>query len=220
MSLYKGTTRITPILRTETGGGTQFQGTAENLIGTVDNNGLYIDSDNYSLVFTGVKTVTEDGKKFRYRFLNDKALTSVSFPDLETVVNGDGFYSAFEYCTNLANISFPKLTKIEGWNCFTCAFKDCTGLTTVDFPLLADLNWSGSCLNNAFENCTSLTSVSFPALDTGKLTGDNAGYFNNMLSGITGCTVHFPASCESTLSNWDDVTNGFGGTNTTVLFDL
>ena len=41
-----------------------------------------------------------------------------------------------------------------------------------------------------------------------------------MLRGVTGCTVHFPSNLEAVIGSWSDVTNGFGGTNTTVLFDL
>lgn len=43
---------------------------------------------------------------------------------------------------------------------------------------------------------------------------------NNVLSGVRSCTVHFPAAIQSTIGNWTSVQNGFGGTNTTVLFDL
>jgi hypothetical protein len=41
-----------------------------------------------------------------------------------------------------------------------------------------------------------------------------------MLSGVTGCTVHFPLALQSTYSSDGRFTNGFSGTNTTVLFDL
>ena len=41
-----------------------------------------------------------------------------------------------------------------------------------------------------------------------------------MLRGVTGCTVHFPSNIQSVIGSWASVTGGFGGTNTTVLFDL
>ena len=41
-----------------------------------------------------------------------------------------------------------------------------------------------------------------------------------MLSGVTGCTVHFPSNLETVIGDWSSVTSGFGGTDTTVLFDL
>ena len=73
--------------------------------------------------------------------------------------------------------------------------------------------------NEAFRNCTSLTSLSFPALTTSSFGGSTTQFYR-MLSGVRGCTVHFPAAIQSTIGSWADVTNGFGGTNTTVLFDL
>jgi len=41
-----------------------------------------------------------------------------------------------------------------------------------------------------------------------------------MLSGCSNVTVHFPSNLQSVIGSWYDVQNGFGGTNTTVLFDL
>ena len=32
--------------------------------------------------------------------------------------------------------------------------------------------------------------------------------------------MHFPSNLQSVIGSWSDVQNGFGGTNTTVLFDL
>ena len=74
-------------------------------------------------------------------------------------------------------------------------------------------------LDYLFNGCTNLTTVSFPALTTSSF-GNYTNQFNNMLSGCSGVTVHFPAAIQSTIGNWSSVTSGFGGTNTTVLFDL
>ena len=71
----------------------------------------------------------------------------------------------------------------------------------------------------AFRGCTALTSVSFPAL-TANSFGTRTDQFNSMLSGCSNVTVHFPAAIQSTIGSWASVTAGFGGTNTTVLFDL
>ena len=70
-----------------------------------------------------------------------------------------------------------------------------------------------------FYNCTSLENVYFYALDTTSF-GSGQGTFYNMLVGVTGCTVHFPKRIQSTISSWSDVINGFGGTNTVVLYDI
>ena len=73
-------------------------------------------------------------------------------------------------------------------------------------------------LNYCFRN-TKITSLSFPAL-TQTSFGNYTNCFNNMLYCVTGCTVHFPSNLQSVIGSWSDVTKGFGGTNTTVLFDL
>jgi surface protein len=74
-----------------------------------------------------------------------------------------------------------------------------------------------SVLSNVFSN-TAITELSFPNL-TYRATNLN-NYFQNMLQGCSNVTVHFPAEWQTAMSSWSNVTNGFGGTNTTVLFDL
>ena len=97
------------------------------------------------------------------------------------------------------------------------AFQGCKNLTSVDLSSLTTI--SGMGMYRAFYNCTSLKSLSFPAL-TSTSFGSYTNQFNSMLSGVTGCTVHFPSNLQSVIGSWSDVTAGFGGTNTTVLFDL
>ena len=98
------------------------------------------------------------------------------------------------------------------------AFRSCTGLTSVDLSSLTTINGSNA-MHNAFSGCTGLTNISFPAL-TSTGFGSYTNQFNNMLQGVTGCTVHFPRNLQSVIGSWSDVTKGFGGKNTTVLFDL
>lgn len=62
-----------------------------------------------------------------------------------------------------------------------------------------------------------LKSISFPVLSN---LGSEKTQFNQMLSGVSGCTVHFPASLESTLSSWEDVQSGFSGIDTVIVYDL
>lgn len=66
---------------------------------------------------------------------------------------------------------------------------------------------------------TGITDLYFNSL-TSSSFGSYTNQFSNMLSGVTGCTVHFPSNLQSVIGSWADVTNGFGGTNTIVLFDL
>ena len=68
-------------------------------------------------------------------------------------------------------------------------------------------------------NESQLQTLSFPAL-TSNSFGTNTDQFNSMLSNCENVTVHFPSNLQSVIGDWQDVLNGFGGTNTTVLFDL
>lgn len=149
-----------------------------------------------------------------YSCFNYCPLTSVEFPELQEV----NMFRWFQYLTTLTSISLPKLSKLSGYGLLE-AFYNCSGLTSMVFPALSDMTSTSQGLKNTFQRCTSLTSVSFPAL-TSTSFGRYTNQFNNMLSGCTDCTVHFPSNLQSVIGSWSDVTAGFGGTNTTVLFDL
>ena len=97
-------------------------------------------------------------------------------------------------------------------------FKGCIGITTVTLTSLSSVTEHNAC-RSMFQGCTSLTSLSFPALNSNSF-GSSTSQFGNMLGGVTGCTVHFPSNLQSVIGSWTSVTSGFGGTNTTVLFDL
>ena len=153
---------------------------------------------------------------FEFAFGNCKSLVEVDFPALTSISN-NSFEYAFSSCTSLKSISFPVLSSIYS-GAFYSAFPSCTSLESISFPALNEMKYS-SCFYNAFSKCTSLRSISFPALNTSSF-GKYKNQFSNMLSGVTGCTVHFPASIESTISSWSNVQSGFSGTNTVVLFDL
>ena len=80
-------------------------------------------------------------------------------------------------------------------------------------------------MRGMFFGCVGITSISFPSLSSTSFPGSGSSstfknFFNDMLSGVTGCVVHFPSNLQSVIGSWPDVTAGFGGTNTTVLFDL
>jgi hypothetical protein len=143
---------------------------------------------------------------------------SFSLPSGATTVGARTLSSAFYGCTSLTSVDLSSLTTVSGSNALNGAFRSCTSLASVSFPALTTVSGT-SALYYAFSGCTSLTSVSFPALTTSSF-GSRTNQFSNMLQGVTGCTVHFPAAIRSTIGSWSDVTNGFGGTNTTVLFDL
>ena len=144
-------------------------------------------------------------------------LTAIDFHNLVTLgtqSSGNSYmYYAFQNCTALTSIDFSSLKEALGTNCMNYTFQRCSSLTSVTFPSLQKISYMQQC----FEYCTSLQSLSFPALISGGVTNMT---FTNTLHGVTGCTVHFPINLQTELSNYTYITNGMGGTNTTILFDL
>lgn len=186
-----------------------------------------------------------DGNGLQDTFKNCTSLVSASLDGLVTISNGSyALGNTFEGCTSLTSLSIKNLKSITedayDYN-LTCLCKNCTSLTSVDISGLETINGFGV-LDSAFEGCTSLKSLSFtslvnvgnsftntfrncnglhlyfPALVESSL--EKEYYFGDMLGGATDCTVHFPASLQPILSTWTSVTNGFSGTNSTILFDL
>lgn len=147
-------------------------------------------------------------------------LVNVNFPELTTIKGQYALNQAFYGCVSLRTISFPKLTTIENaYRCFFQTFDGCSNLESVSFPLLSNIIGTTDFVN-AFSRCTGLTQVSFPSLISNNFTSGNNIDFTNMLIGVTGCTVHFPSNLQAVIGNRSDVTSGFNGTNTVILFDL
>ena len=155
---------------------------------------------------------------FENTFSGNYALTSVSFPKLKTVSGVGGLYQVFNGCTFITSASFPELTTISGSQALCYLFNNCQSLASLEFPKLSVLTGSQA-FYYTFNLCRNLQSVSFPAL-TSQSFGSYTNQFSRMLNSVTGCTVHFPSNLQSVIGSWGDVQNGFGGTNTTVLFDL
>ena len=154
-----------------------------------------------------------------HMFSGSTGLTSVDLSTLTTVSNPSACSHMFQDCTGLTSVDLSALTTLTGSSACSYMFQGCTGLTSVDFPVLTTMS-SSTLFSNIFSGCTSLTSVSFYALVSVYGFGAYTNQFNNMLSGVTGCTVHFPMAIQSAIGSWASVTGGFGGTNTTVLFDI
>ena len=158
---------------------------------------------------------------FAQAFEGITGIEQFELPSLEEI-GGYAFSNTFSGCTHLTTVSFPKLKKCVGSNSdknhFYNCFNGCTSLTAVNFNSLDEIPAS-KVFSMAFKGCTSLTTLSFPALKSTSF-GSNTDQFNNMLQNVTGCIVHFPSNLQSVIGSWTDVTAGFGGTNTTVSFDL
>lgn len=138
-----------------------------------------------------------------YLCQNCTALTSVSFPSLETVNGSSLFNSAFNGCSSLQTVSFPALTEILWDRDFYMAFNNCSSLSSISFPSLENANNATRCFDSAF-NGTQITVLTFPALssfyEAGSSTTRGGFYGNTTLQ-----KIYFPA-----LKHMD------GGTNTSA----
>ena len=114
--------------------------------------------------------------------------------------------------------SFGSVETISGAGALSMAFSNCSALVSVDFSNLSVLT-GAQALSNLCDSSLSIRSLSFPAL-TSSSFGSFTNQFHNMLNGCSGVEVHFPSNLQSVIGSWSDVQAGFGGTNTTVLFDL
>lgn len=168
----------------------------------------------------GNLTTISGNRALASAFYNCTNLTNVDLSGL-IVINGshgEQMRSAFYNCYSLEQINLKNLTTVSTTYAFEYAFDSCTSLTSVDLSSLTTIG-GYECFNRAFQRCIMLESLSFPSL-TSTSFGSYTNQFDNMLYGVTGCTVHFPSNLQSVIGSWSDVINGFGGTNTTVLFDL
>lgn len=183
----------------------------------VNANGVY-GWPTQSFTFSLPANATNVGPSaFSYAFYPCTSLTSVDFSSLTTISGAGAFAYAFYECASLTSADFGSLTTVSETNVFSNAFYNCTSLASLSFPALTSLTGS-NVFYRAFRGCTSLTSLSFPAL-TASSFGSGTGQFDDMLRGVTGCTIHFPASTQAKIGSMSGYPN-FGGTNTAVLFDL
>ena len=137
------------------------------------------------------------------------------------------FLNCFLNCNDLEEIPDTLFDNIIGWHesdydygsgGFRGMFSQCISLTgSVIFRKLTRI---GATMFQQTFGGTKITSLSFPALTPDSFEHANSNSFLNMLAGVNGCTVHFPANVQSVIGNWASVAGGFSGTNTTVLFDL
>lgn len=179
-------------------------------------NELLRPSQNFT--FTLPNNITKIGAlALSYRLYYYITVTSVDLSNI-TQVATNGLNNAFTRCTNLVDIDLSNLTTVGifGLQQF-CS--NCSKLTTVNLSSLSNMMSSSKALQFAFEYCVRLQNLYFPSLNSSSF-GSSKDQFNNMLYSVVGCTVHFPSNLQSVIGNWSDVLAGFGGTNTTILFDL
>lgn len=163
-----------------------------------------------------VKTIQNSGLYNAFKDCTE--LTSVNLSSLTTVKN-DGLNRTFNGCSALSSIDLSTVETVQGTSAFYGTFFGCSSLTNMDFISLENILEPSTTFTMCFYMAYSLKRVTFPSLLLSNLN-INSNIFSSMLSLVTGCTVHFPVILEPIMENWSDVQNGFGGTNTNVLFDL
>ena len=167
--------------------------------------------------FSGLETI--NGSNCCYNmFAMDSILSSINLGSLKTINKTSACYQMFYSCYALTSVDLSSLETVSGSAACQSMFQYCSSLESVTFDSLTNLTGGGA-LQEMFRSCISLTTLSFPAL-TEESFGSYTNQFGSMLTGCTGVTVHFPSNLQSVIGSWTSVTAGFGGTNTTVLFDL
>lgn len=167
--------------------------------------------------FTLPKEIHTIGEKgLRYAGYLNYDITKVDLSNIKVIKNG-GMYSTFGSSTYITSVDLSSLITIHE-SALNSTFSGCKNLTTVNLSNLTEITGTGA-MYSTFKN-TKLTSLSFPKLAKIISLTSTTNIMNDMLSGVTGCTVHFPSNLSSTIGNLDACKKGFSGTKTTVLFDL
>ena len=170
---------------------------------------LYLQSADLSGLTKLTGTQVCDGM-----FSGCTALTTANLSNVDEI-GTSSCMGMFSGDTSLASVLLGALASIDIQGGVRM-FEGCTALTSFTFVALSSV--ARNACKEMFKN-SGIQFLSFPALKTTSF-GSRTDQFNNMLSGVTGCTVHFPSNLQSVIGSWADVTAGFGGTNTTILYDL
>lgn len=150
-------------------------------------------------------------------------INNIDLSSLETVSGISGCSGMFTAQSNLPATfnSLPKLKTVSGTsamnNFLQVNANRSNNITTFSFPIL-DTITGNSAMAYFFRNRTSLQHVYFNAIKTSSF-GSNTNQFQNLITGITGCTIHFPSNMEETISGLTGYPN-FGGTSTVLAYDL
>lgn len=140
-------------------------------------------------------------------------INGITFTGVTEIAQSALFH--FFYYTQLLSgaISAPSLTIIRSLG-LAGAFSG-NQITSVDLSALTTVG--ANAMYDAF-SYNQIEHIYFRALTSNSFEDESC--FDNMLEGNDGATVHFPSNLQAVIGNWASVLNGFGGTNTTVLFDL
>ena len=168
---------------------------------------------------------TINGSNVMSKAFSNTSITSVDLSSLTTISSSSAMNSAFLNCPLINSIDLSSLTSLVGSgammpNAFALSTNPTSPLplTSVTFTSLSSIGGTAP-MRNIFAKRDGLE-IYFPALNSNSFTGQLTTYLDNLVNGAVGCTVHFPSNMQSVIGNWSSVQNGFGGTNTTVLWDL
>ena len=172
--------------------------------------------------FTGITSIVAvgcfaSGKLGSVEVTLDTTTEFISFRALEEAIISTA--KSFQFLTSLKKVDLHNAKKVV----LIGAFSGLSNFQEIDLTSVEDLTTpralgGTASTGGAFAN-TSVSTLSFPSLKSTSF-GSYTNQFAYMLKGVTGCTVHFPSNLQSVIGSWSDVTSGFGGTNTIVLFDL
>lgn len=222
--MYLGNQKVTPVI---------VQGGAEEPANT-----LFKIPDNVTTI-SGTMFLSN-------MFYNFKYGVDIDLNNLEVVSKKKAFSGFLVYCNPIKSLKANKNLILSGDQCFEDAFNSAVFECETNFfskieEISGSLALNGCCvfvegLPNAisFDSLTRLTgenafnsffmqdaskTLYFPAL-TSSSFGSNTNQFYGMLMMCDDCVVHFPSNLQPVIGSWSDVLEGFGGFNTTILFDL
>lgn len=205
------------------GGGapaTKFGVSIDNLLGNVDENGV-LQFPTELFVFDGSGIKDFGHRTMFYKFYYNDSLTSVSFPDLETISQNYTCSNAFESCWRLTNTGLQNLKTISGSGTCTGMYKECSALTSTGLDNLESITGNAAC-QTMFYSCAGLVRVDFPKLTV--VSDTNAMGKNTATGMFRNCTnlaeMHFRADAQTLIESLAGYATKFGATNCTIYFDL
>jgi len=165
---------------------------------------------------SSIRSVTSRG--LWETFSDNYRLRTVNISNLTSITGYEALRGTFRSCSNLSSIDVSHIATATGLRCLHYTFGDDCGVTSLNFSSLSncagDSVFAEMCRYN-----TRMANISFPALTTNSF-GNYTSQFDNMLYGVTGCTVHFPVDIKPLTINWNSFANGFGGVNTHIMYDI
>ncbi len=167
-----------------------------------------------------------------YMFSKCPYITGINLSNLESIIGlGSAIFDSFaRQCTALTSVNIDKFYQVSGGNIFAYSFDGCTALTSFKFTSLKVFYGSNN-LTQLFYHAFSgsgIQDIYFPAVKESTFYMQNSttlysNCINYIISGVTGCTLHFPKNLDpaggsTVLSSLNGYPN-FGGTNTVLAFD-